>query len=263
MTEYGYTLSTVTKRMDIMRAFTYIVLSVLVIGLNANAAMNSNKVELQDVVSKIAPGAIIDAVQPSKLPGFNDVLISGQNLFISNDGKYVILGSVLDLSQPQGQWELGTNLLQEYRVQVMSSLPGLLVYKPKIKAKARVMVFTDIDCPTCERFHNDVNKLLDAGIEVDYVAFPRHGIGSDSYYKAVSVWCAKDQQAAMSLAMSNSTIAKATCNNPIEKHVQAGVALAIRGVPSYVFENGKIAMGYMQVQQLAQLAIENGKGGKL
>ena len=51
-----------------------------------------------------------------------------------------------------------------------------------------------------------INHSCFNGIAIHYMAFPRAGVGSASFEKYVSVWCADDQQAAMTLAEQNDLI---------------------------------------------------------
>jgi thiol:disulfide interchange protein DsbC len=45
------------------------------------------------------------------------------------------------------------------------------------KAKHTVLVFTDVDCPYCRKFHKEMGELEARGIAVRYLAFPRSGRG--------------------------------------------------------------------------------------
>ena len=49
-------------------------------------------------------------------------------------------------------------------------------------------IFTDIDCGYCRKLHKEVPELNRLGVAVRYLAYPRAGIGSISYDKAVSAW---------------------------------------------------------------------------
>ena len=73
--------------------------------------------------------------------------------------------------------------------------------RPPAEVKHTVTVFTDVDCGYCAKLHREMAGYNELGIEVRYMAFPRAGVGSNSYRKIVSVWCAEDQQDAMTRAL--------------------------------------------------------------
>ena len=75
--------------------------------------------------------------------------------------------------------------------------------------------------------HSEIEQLQENGVEVRYAAFPRAGVGSDSYNKYVSVYCAKDQNATMTLAKAGETPEAATCDNPVADQYQLGQKLGI------------------------------------
>jgi len=75
----------------------------------------------------------------------------------------------------------------------------IIIFKPKIHTYTAT-IFTDIDCGYCRKLHSELDSYLAEGIQIQYVFYPRAGKGSDSYNKAVSVWCAKDRNAALTAA---------------------------------------------------------------
>jgi thiol:disulfide interchange protein DsbC len=90
------------------------------------------------------------------------------------------------------------------------------------------------------------------GITVQYLFYPRAGKGSESYNKAVSVWCADDKNAALTDAKNNKKIESKTCDNPIDEHMQLAVEFEARGTPMIVTENGNIFPGYVPAKRLKE-----------
>ena len=126
----------------------------------------------------------------------------------------------------------------------------LIVFSPKGEVKHRLLVFTDIDCGYCRRLHSEIEQLQENGVEVRYAAFPRAGIGSDSYNKYVSVYCAKDQNETMTLAKQGETPEVATCDNPVADQYKLGQKLGITGTPTLIFEDGEMQPGYAPWKEL-------------
>jgi thiol:disulfide interchange protein DsbC len=114
------------------------------------------------------------------------------------------------------------------------------------------MVFTDIDCGYCRKLHAQMEEYNANGIAINYMAFPRAGIGSRSYEKAVSVWCADDQQAAMTLAKAGSDPDPKQCDNPIAEQYQLGLSMGVSGTPNMMTQSGQLIPGYVPPEQLRE-----------
>jgi thiol:disulfide interchange protein DsbC len=136
----------------------------------------------------------------------------------------------------------------------------MIVFKPKI-AKYTVTIFTDIDCGYCRKLHSEIDQYMAEGITIQYLFYPRAGKGSDSYNKAVAVWCAKDHNAALTAAKKDEKIEMKTCDNPVDKHMQLAEDFEVKGTPMVVTEKGNIYPGYLPAKQLVE-ALEAEKAPK-
>jgi len=128
----------------------------------------------------------------------------------------------------------------------------MIIFKPE-KVKHVVTVFTDIDCGYCRKLHGEMDNYLAEGIEVRYMMYPRAGAGSESYKKAVAVWCSDDRNAAMTRSKQGKALDMKTCDNPIDQHMQLVQQLGARGTPFIVLESGDTQPGYVPAKQLAKL----------
>jgi thiol:disulfide interchange protein DsbC len=127
--------------------------------------------------------------------------------------------------------------------------------------KHRVTVFTDIDCPYCRRFHQQIEDYLRAGIEVQYVFYPRAGPDSPAFAKAVAVWCSEDRRAALALALNDGVLPLANCDNPVAEQYELAVRLGLLGTPALITENGAVMYGAMPVSRLlSRLEAPRGAG---
>jgi len=126
----------------------------------------------------------------------------------------------------------------------------MVVFSPK-NPKHTVTVFTDIDCPYCRKLHQEMDGYLKEGIKVRYLFFPRAGIGSKSYDKAVSVWCSADRNQAMTDAKAGKDLGNKTCDNPVATHYKLGEELGVQGTPAIVTDDGRMIPGYLPPERLA------------
>jgi thiol:disulfide interchange protein DsbC len=158
--------------------------------------------------------------------------------------------------------DLTEEKLSDTRKQAIEKIgqENMIVFKPKIH-KYTVSIFTDIDCGYCRKLHSEIDQYLAQGITIQYLFFPRAGKGSDSYNKAVSVWCAKDRNAALTDAKKGNTPEAKTCDNPVDEHMQLGDEFDVKGTPMIVTEKGNIYPGYLPAKQLVEV-LESEKNPK-
>lgn len=189
------------------------------------------------------------SVTPSVIDGLYEVVIGMEIFYVSADGKYFMSGSIHDVATRE---DLTTNKLNGSRKALIDQTDDkdLVVFKPKGETKFTINVFTDVDCGYCKKFHDEINDLLDGGVKVRYFAFPRAGTHSDTYKKMVSVWCAKDQQQAMTDAKAGKTIPEATCDNSIAKLYELGQEVGVTGTPALVLSTGELIPGYVPANRL-------------
>jgi thiol:disulfide interchange protein DsbC len=193
----------------------------------------------------------IDNIRPAPIAGFYEVTLSGQVVYVSGDGKYLIQGMILDIPS---KLDLTEQRRSELRRGLLANAPvsQRIVFKPKGDVKHHIAVFTDIDCGYCRELHKHMTEYNDRGIQIEYLMFPRAGVGSDSYRKAVATWCAKDQQAALTGAKAGEDPGNATCINPIEAQYTLGQQMGVTGTPTLVFPDGSVSPGYVTPDQLEQ-----------
>ena len=227
------------------RAFFVICLFTLFASIAS--AQDDEYAKIKDLVSKQL-GKTVTEIKPSPLPGLYQVTAPPMVFYMSKDARYVINGDIIDL---QKQINLSEHQRAAAKMAAVNQLSekDMIVYAPK-KVKHVVTVFTDIDCGYCRKLHSEIAQYNKLGIEIRYLAYPRAGIGSDSYKKAVAVWCAKDRKAAITTAKNGGNIEQKTCDNPVAKEFNLGQELGVNGTPTLVLENGQIYPGYAPPEQL-------------
>ena len=217
---------------------------------------NADEVAIRQSMAKSMPSMKIDSVQPSEVKGLYEVVVGANIFYVSEDGKYLLQGRLVDVADRK---DLTEEKLSNARKQAIEKIgqENMIVFKPKIK-KYTVTIFTDIDCGYCRKLHSEIDQYLAQGITIQYLFFPRAGKGSDSYNKAVSVWCAKDRNAALTDAKKGNTPPAKTCDNPVDEHMQLGEDFGVKGTPMIVLEKGNIYPGYLPAKQLVE-ALESEK----
>ncbi len=190
------------------------------------------------------------SIKQSQLPNIFEVMYGTEVVYFSADAKYFLAGDMIEL-------ETRTNLSDFAKQSVRKDIMNREDFKPVVfKAKDEkhiLTVFTDIDCGYCAKLHREMPQINAKGITVEYLMFPRAGLQSKSYEKAVSMWCADDQQQSMTDAKERREITSKTCENPIASQYNLGQEVGVTGTPALVTSTGKLIPGYMPADRLAAM----------
>ena len=192
-----------------------------------------------------------DSIEPTPLAGLYEVVVGSNIVYMSADGRYMFQGELVDIQKRVSLTEPRRRQVTRTVIESVSE-DKMIVFKPD-EVKHVVTVFTDIDCGYCRKLHKEMTQYLSEGIEVRYMMFPRAGVGSESYKKAVAVWCAEDRNGALTDAKNGKAVEMKSCDNPIEQHMDVVRQLGARGTPFIVLEDGGTQPGYVPAKQLARL----------
>jgi thiol:disulfide interchange protein DsbC len=215
-------------------------------------APSAGDAALRAALEKAVPGIEVDSIKPSLIPGYREVAISGRVVYVSNDGKYLIQGTLMELQSRDNLTAVSEGAL---RRGMLDAVPRerRIIFSPA-KPKYRLTVFTDIDCGFCRKMHNQMAEYNKAGISVEYLFFPRAGEKSEAWDKAVSVWCAPNRQKALTDAKADRPVPKKSCTNPIAEDYALGKRVGVDGTPAVYGPDGTQLGGYLSpADMLAKL----------
>ncbi len=204
-------------------------------------------------VTESFPGIEPQHVGASAVPGLYEVVVGGEIVYVTADGRHLLTGKLFDL---KARKDLTEPVLAKLRLQSLSEVPEsrMIIFEPQAETRHTITTFTDIDCPYCRRMHAEMDDLNAAGIRVRYLLYPRAGVGSHSYDKAVSVWCAADRNAALTRAKTGWDPPKRNCDNPVEEHMRLADEVGLTGTPMTITESGERITGYLSpAEMLANL----------
>jgi len=170
---------------------------------------------------------------------------------VTNDGKYLIQGSLIEVKSRTDLSEVRRKAIRLDAVNAVGE-DNMIIF-PARKPRHTITVFTDIDCGYCRKLHKEVGQFNDKGITVRYLMFPRSGVNTPSYYKAVSVWCEDDRNAALTESKAGKTLPKADCDNPVKAHMELGKLLGVSGTPAIVLDDGELLPGYVPAVKMARM----------
>lgn len=207
-----------------------------------------------EAIRQLNPRVKVDRVGKAPLPGFREALVGGQVVYVSDDGRYLFLpgpgGSLFDAHAKKNLSEVA---LAGMRKELLQTIPASerIVFAPP-NPKHTVTVFTDVECGYCRKLHSEIAEYNRQGIAIEYLAFPRMGIGSPDYKKMVSVWCASDRKAALTAAKNAGAIVSKDCKNTVNMQYDVGQRAGLTGTPMILAADGTQLGGYVPPAQLRE-----------
>lgn len=229
-------------------------------GLAQQAALAVEAPSLEQTIrqkfSSSRPDIRLGAIKASAVDGLYSVQVQGGPLlYVTEDGSHFVTGDLFAVV-PGGFINLAEQQREVGRSEIMAKVrrdQQIVFAASEQPAKAAITVFTDVDCYYCQKLHQEVPDLNRLGIDVRYMAYPRAGIGSDSYKKIASAWCAEDKQEAMTKLKNRQAIANNVCeDNPVANQFSLGQQLGVTGTPALLTDQGRLMPGYMPALQLAR-----------
>ena len=221
------------------------------------AAPTKENAEIEVVrqsMSKLLSGHPASSITPSPIPGVYEVMVGTQLFYVSADGKYLMNGKLFDI---ESRTDLTTPKLSKVKAEAIESIgeENMLIFAPK-DYKYTVTVFTDIDCGYCRKLHSEIAQYNAKGIRVRYLMFPRAGVGSPSYQKAVNVWCSDDRNQALTRSKAGETIEEKQCENPVADEYALGQLVGVTGTPAIFLADGELVPGYVPADKMEAILKE-------
>lgn len=244
---------------------TFVTACFACLGLTLSTPLIAGEAEdiatITKVLAALMPQAKADTIKPAAFPGMYEAIYGPQIIYISGDGRYMLEGDLYDL---KSQMNLTETKRRVGRAKIVGEMDekNMIVFAPQAdNIKYVITAFTDIDCGYCRKLHKEIKEYNDLGIEVRYMAYPRSGINTPSYFKAVSVWCAKDRKAALTEAKAGKPLPRADCENPVKEQMEAAKAVGVTGTPTLVLESGRVIPGYVEPKRLRSILDQLKKEG--
>ena len=213
----------------------------------------SGEYEIKEKISSILPpGTQIESIEQSDFPDIYKVYYGDiQPLYVSKDGKYFLYGDMFQISSSKIINLTATDITKR-RMQLMKDIAKdeLISFLSKNESYS-VTVFTDVDCGYCRKLHKEIKDYNKKGISIHYAAFPRSGIGTESFTKMVTAWCSEDPKQSITNLKNGDNLKLNFCDSqPVAKHYAIGQKLGISGTPAIISEDGELYPGYFSPKDL-------------
>lgn len=215
-------------------------------------AAGTPEARAREAVLALGPNVTIERIGAAPIPGYREVVAGGSVVYVSDDGKYMFQGGLVDIAKRE---DLSETAMAKVRKDILAALPEAdrIVFAPKGVTRHTVVVLTDVECGYCRKFHSDIALYNALGIRVEYLAFPRGGLASDDYRRMVAVWCAPNRQKALTDAKNGVPVQQGACpRTPVDMQYRAGLRMGLEGTPMILNEDGRMLGGYLPPERLLQ-----------
>jgi len=173
-------------------------------------------------------------------------------IYVDFTKKYVISGSIIDVAGKK-------NITQERFTDInrvdVSKIPvkDAIVMGSK-NAKHKVIVFTDPDCPFCQKIHGELKKVVagrkDIAFLIKMYPLPIH---KDAYEKAKAIVCEKSLSL-LDKAFEKKPLPKPKCKTSVvDENIKLAQSLGITGTPALIMPDGRVESGYRDAKAIEAL----------
>ncbi len=221
-------------------------------GGDCNQCHKLEKKDAENILKKLAPAGAVIEVKRSPVGGLwqVDVEVNGKRgiFYIDFAKKNVLVGQSIQIVPIENVGKPAPEKKVNF-----SKIPlkDAIVLGPK-KAKKKVAVFTDPDCPYCRKLHEEMKQLLAKRNDMAFYIFLRPlAMHKDAYKKSQTILCEKSLTL-LDDAFSGKPLPEPTCSKEqVEKNITLAESLGFNGTPMIVRDDGTVMPGYLPADQLS------------
>src|SRR5690606_7757779 len=110
---------------------------------------------VRQALESLLPGVTVGEVRASPLPGLMEAGIDGRVLYVTEDGRFLIQGALIDVQARDNLTRHSEARMRKALLETVDIAQRGVVF-PAAREQHVVKVFTDIDCGFCRRMHRQI-----------------------------------------------------------------------------------------------------------
>lgn len=238
----------------IILAFTTPAYAFQMQGCSSNCASchNLTKEEASELIKADVLKASVLSVKQAPAKGMWEVQLYHDNtitsVYVDYGKKYMITGDFIPLD------EIGKRPVI-HKVDPAKIPVGNALIMGNPKAKTKIIVFTDPDCPYCRKLHAEIKDIIKERNDIAFYIklYPLKDIHPGAYDKAKAIQCAKSIKL-LDDAFNGKELPKASCDtDEIDKNMKLANENGIGGTPTLIFPDGTMIPSYLTKAQIYEL----------
>jgi thiol:disulfide interchange protein DsbC len=235
---------------EMMRLNQFLLPAVLLAVCAQHPAQAGEK-EIRQTMQKNFPGMEVSAIGKTPYGGLYEVVVDGQVTYATADGKYLMVGNVIDVASRQNLTAARNAKLSEVKWDTLPLNKG--IKEVRGDGSRKLAVFSDADCPFCKKLEPELEKLTNVTIYT--FLYPIEGLHPAAVPLSRQIWCEKDKLKAWKgyMLRGEKPTAKGDCDRTVDEIIVLGNKLRVSGTPTLIFENGQRVPGYVPAAKLDQL----------
>ena len=226
--------------------------------LNVFAVTSTTKQAITNNLAKSLPAIKIDNIKDTPVSSIYEITSAHKIFYVDGSGHYAFIGNMINLDTKDNLTQIA---MENVSVIDWGSLPLKIAIRHIIgNGKSKIAVFTDPDCPFCQRLEQEtVPNLKD--VTIYYYLYPL-SIHESAKSDAQKILCAENpEKVYLDWMVDNKKLPdKIKCNNAdtLLTIQQLADKFGISETPTIILPNGKIITGLVPADYLNQL-ITNSK----
>ena len=122
------------------------------------------------------------------------------------------------------------------------------------KAKHKIIIFDDPDCPYCKKLHGELKKIVkrrkDVAFLIKMYPLPVH---PEAYDKSLAIVCKKSLKL-LDDAFAGKKLPKPDCKTDVvDNNIKLAKRLGITGTPAIILPDGRLIPGYVDADTLLEI----------
>ena len=191
----------------------------------------------------------VTSAKDAPFPGWYELEASGKTFYLSADGRFMMLGKVVDLGGQTAGFQQPQQAAASLKIDA-----GALPLQNAMRivngtGKRKVYIFSDPDCPFCKQLETELPKIADATIYL--FPYPLVTLHPQARDRAIGAWCQSDRVHAWRDTILLGKSYTGTCVNPVDANVELGMKkLRVFSTPTIFNSDGNRIEGFVPAAQI-------------
>lgn len=200
----------------------------------------------------------VHGVDFSEVPGLFIVDATGNNgkrgmLYMDFSKSYIVAGNFLSIADKTNVSKREMIKLRRVDLTTIPLTDSLVIGDPG--APKKLIVFTDPQCPYCEKLHPELKKVVEADPDIVFFIklMPLVKLHPDSYRISKTILCEESLEL-LEDSFAGKPIPEPTCeSDAVDRTLKLAQDLGIGSTPTLILPDGRIAPGYRPAEEIIKL----------